>query len=96
METRVRYSEQVDAIILIESTFSFGAAALLVAPVVPVVPVEELTVSIVPVISTLWPTCGVIFIAASSASLYRGAIGVADVPLVPVGDGLAVAFASTN
>ena len=84
---------------MIESTFSFGAlAALPVAPVVPVAPVEGLTASIVPVISTLCPTCGVIFITASSASLYRGAIVMAelDVPLVPVGEGLAAAFASTN
>jgi hypothetical protein len=62
------YSEQVEAIIRIESTLSFGAAAPeLVAPAVA--PVERPASSTVPVTSTLWPTCGVILLAASSSSL---------------------------
>jgi hypothetical protein len=91
--TRSLYSEQVAAIILIESTFSFGAGA----PVL-VAPVERLGLSTVPVTSTLWPTWGAILLTASSSSLYRGAVVIAElgVPLVPVAEIPAVAFASTN
>jgi hypothetical protein len=59
MDRDLGYSEQVAAIILIESTFSFGAAA----PVL-VAPAARLELSTVPVTSTLWPTCGVITLRA--------------------------------
>jgi hypothetical protein len=54
---------QLDATILTESTFSFGAVVLEVADAVePELEVDErldAPPSTVPVISTLWPTCGV-------------------------------------
>ena len=60
---------QVEASILIESTFSFGAgAAVLVAPAVALGLVDRLASSIVPVISTLWPRCGAILACSASSS----------------------------
>lgn len=54
---------QLDATILTESTFSFGAVVLELADALePELEVDErldAPPSTVPVISTLWPTCGV-------------------------------------
>ena len=67
---------QDDAIILTESTFSFGALADMLAPVA--------LLSTVPVTSILWPTCGVSF-ASSPSRRYDDAVeAVAAAPLVPV------------
>jgi hypothetical protein len=76
---RSRY-EQLDAIILTESTFSFGALALelLDALVLELDDVlEEPAFSTVPVISTLWPTCAVSWLSSAS-SRYDFALDDAD------------------
>ena len=103
---------QVAAIILTESTFNFGAveaeadavwpAAVVDVVDVDVVDVDEVAVwSTVPMISTLWPTCGVSF-ASSASRRYSLAVEVVDeaavvvdvVPDVPVAP--IVALFSTN
>ena len=52
---------QDEASILIQSTLSFGAGAAVLSPGVAPGLAEPLASSIVPAISTLWPTCGAIW-----------------------------------
>jgi hypothetical protein len=61
---------QLDATVLTESTFSFGEVALELDEALVLELVERLEdapPSTVPVISTLWPTCGVSWLSSASS-----------------------------
>jgi hypothetical protein len=86
---------QLEAIILMLSTFSLGAALAAAAAGASVAP---FACSTVPVISTLWPTCGV-SLASSPSSRYSLAIAAGGfaAPAVPaVAEGLIDALFSMN
>jgi hypothetical protein len=80
---------QLDAIILTESTFSFGAIiveladdVVLLGVVVVEDVVDDIADSSVPAISTLCPTCGVNF-ASSASRRYEAATASDEEPAVP-------------
>ena len=90
---------QDDAIILTESTFRFGVEDADAEVCAPVVEPDLRASATVPVISTLWPTCGDSF-ESSPCRLYELAVERA-APLVPavpalLEEELAIAFFSTN
>jgi len=87
--------EQLVAIILTSSTFSFGALEEVEAVGEAVELDGEAESSTVPVISTLWPTCGV-SLASLASSRYSLAdrLAVPEVPVVALG--LVVMLVRTN
>ena len=76
--------------IFTDSTFSFGALADIV------VPVALASFATVPVISTLWPTCGDSLLSSPSSRYELAVLAEPAVPAVPDADGVDVTLFNTN